>query len=282
MQVESRRRPTGRARRPRARCPGSGCAAARRTPRRRTAPGRRPRGPPRRSRRRPPGGPRRRSRGRSVSLRTLNRSMSIISTPTASPADGAGPGGRRTRRSSAGSGGRSGRRSRRCASAARCEWPATRAADASTAAPVSSRRCRGRPGVRRSDATGRSRRSRASSTVSGAASVSDQAVDLRAPARAIRSAIRWRSASWPDRRPGAAAGRPPGRRAATARRAAMSRSVRGRADRRPRRRRPGRARAPRSGWRPVRARRVGSVRRPGPRGRRSAAAWSSRARPAAR
>ena len=60
----ARRRPRGRARRPRPRSPASGFEGGPRTPRRRSAPARRPRGPRRRSPRRPPGGPRRRPGGR--------------------------------------------------------------------------------------------------------------------------------------------------------------------------------------------------------------------------
>ena len=87
-------RPTGRAppprrgpaRRPRARSPGSGCAAGRRTPRLRSAPARRPRGP--RDTIAPPTARRTSSpvAWPYVSLSALNRSMSIISTPTASSA----------------------------------------------------------------------------------------------------------------------------------------------------------------------------------------------------
>ena len=62
------------------------CGAGRQTPRHRRAPARPPRGRQSRSRRRRPSGPRHRPDGRSVSLRTLNLSISTIRTATASPA----------------------------------------------------------------------------------------------------------------------------------------------------------------------------------------------------
>ena len=92
----------------------------------------------------------------------------------------------RTRRSSDGSGGRSGRRSTRRASASRCEYARASAADASSAAPASSRRV-----VADQESPVRCDRTMApttpSSDVSGAASVRRRPYTRRTRA-AIRSA----------------------------------------------------------------------------------------------